>query len=318
MDVIRGMRVFARVIDEGSFAGAARALDMAPAVVTRLVAELEAHLGARLLNRTTRRLALTEIGQDYLQRVRTILAEVEEAEALAASQAAEPKGHLRVYIPPSIANWLAGRLGGFRRAYPGIVLDWVSPATAGELDEGCDVSVLMAQQATPLEGGFVARPLARTHVVVCAAPGYLARHGRPRRPEDLAQHDCLVAISPISPREWSWRDPQTGQQRAAPTRVALSSNHVETLKSAALAGLGVVALPSYMVAEALASGRLERLFPDMPMERHYTLHAAYPSRQYLPARTRVFMDFLVECFGGRTDRDPWLEVLAAAPATPAA
>lgn len=309
------MRVFARVIDEGSFAAAARALDLAPAVVTRLVAELESHLGARLLNRTTRRLALTEIGQDYLQRVRTILIEVEEAESLAASQAAEPAGHLRVYIPPSISVWLAGRLGAFRQAYPGITLDWISPASAGGLDEGCDVSVLMSLQTERLEGGFVARPLARTDVVICATPAYLAQHGHPRTPAELAQHDCLVAVSPISPREWFVRG-GNGETTALPMRVALTSNHVETLKAAALAGMGVVALPSYMLVDALRAGTLVRLLADTPVQRNYVVHAAYPSRQYLPARTRVFMDFLVTCFGGSLERDPWLDSLAQSPPAP--
>ena len=306
MDQLRSMRVFARVIDEGSFAAAARALDLAPAVVTRLVAELESHLGARLLNRTTRRLALTEIGQAYLQRVRTILTEVDEAESLAASQAAEPAGHLRVYIPPSISVWLAGRLGSFRQAYPGITLDWISPASAGGLDEGCDVSVLMSLQTEQLEGGFVARALARTDVVICATPAYLAQHGHPRTPAELAQHDCLVAVSPISPREWFVRV----EGAALPMRVALTSNHVETLKAAALAGMGVVALPSYMLVDALRAGTLVRLLADVPVQRNYVVHAAYPSRQYLPARTRVFMDFLVNCFGGSLERDPWLDSLA--------
>ena len=309
MDVLRGMRVFTRVIDEGSFAAAARALDTAPAVVTRLVAELEAHLGARLLNRTTRRLALTDIGQDYLQRARGILAEVDEAESLAAAQATEPAGHLRVYIPPSIAVWLAGRLGAFRQAHPRITLDWISPASAGGLDEGCDVSVLMSVQAEQLEGGFVARPLARTDIVVCAAPAYLARQGTPETPGDLAGHDCLVAVSPISPREWFVRDPQGGGSAPVSRRVALTSNHVETLKTAALAGMGVVALPSYMLVDALRAGTLVRLFADAPMARHYVVHAAYPSRRHLPARTRVFMDFLVACFGGSTAQDPWLASL---------
>lgn len=314
MDQLRSMRVFARVIDEGSFAAAARALDLAPAVVTRLVAELESHLGARLLNRTTRRLALTEIGQAYLQRVRTILIEVEEAESLAASQAADPAGHLRVYIPPSISVWLAGRLGAFRQAYPGITLDWISPASAGGLDEGCDVSVLMTQQTEQLEGGFVARPLARTDVVICASPAYIAQHGRPGCAAELSQHDCLVAVSPISPREWFVRNTATGENTLLPMRVALTSNHVETLKAAALAGMGVVALPSYMLVDALRAGTLVRLLADTPVQRNYVVHAAYPSRQYLPARTRVFMDFLVTCFGGSLDRDPWLDSLAAPPA----
>ena len=195
MDQLRAMRTFVRVIDEGSFAGAARALDQAPAVITRLVADLEEHLGARLLNRTTRRLALTEIGEAYLERARRILGDVEEAQALATSATNEPRGHLRVLAPPAIAvHQLAKHLPRFFQKYPLVTLELSSPGAVETVDEAFDLSIIVTKK--PLEGDFVARLLARTEVILCASPEYLAKRGRPGHPRELADH--LALVPPIS------------------------------------------------------------------------------------------------------------------------
>src|SRR6218665_1978844 len=191
MDQLRAIKVFTRVIDDGSFAAAARSLDLAPAVVTRLVAELEDHLGARLINRTTRRLALTDIGEAYLERARHILAEVDEAEALALSATTEPRGHLRVLVPPAIAvHQLAKHLPKFRKQYPQVTVELSSPGGIETLDEAFDITILHARR--PLDGDFVARRLARTEVIMCASPEYLNQRGRPQHPNDLRGHDSLL------------------------------------------------------------------------------------------------------------------------------
>ena len=172
MDQLRAMRVFARVIDEGSFAKAARALDLAPAVVTRLVAELEEHLGARLINRTTRRLALTDTGEAYLERVRQIMTEVEEAEALASVATSEPRGHLRVLSPPAFAvHQIAKHLPKFHAQYPLVTLELSAPGPVDSVDENFDVTIITVRR--PLaDGDFVARRLARSEVIACASPEY--------------------------------------------------------------------------------------------------------------------------------------------------
>ena len=316
------MRVFARVIDSGSFAGAARALDMSPAAVTRWVAELESHLQTRLVNRTTRKLLLTETGEAYLERVRQILIDVDDANGLAHAATTEPRGHLRVLVPPPFSvHQLARHLLVFRKLYPRVTIDISGGGGLAEsANEDYDVTILLVGHR-PLQGGFVARQLARTEVVICAAPAYLERQGRPTHPEQLPHHECLVPALPGVPREWTLVGRGTSAEAPAGLSVtitpaaALTAHNVETLHAAALAGLGVVGLPSFMVDEALADGSLIRILADWQAVT-YTIYAAMPSRKYLPARTRAFMDFLVRTFGGE-DRDPWVTGTPAAPAAPA-
>ncbi|HEY5325245.1 MAG TPA: LysR family transcriptional regulator [Caldimonas sp.] len=307
MDRLSSMRVFSRVIEEGSFAGAARELNLSPAVVTRLVADLEEHLGVRLLNRTTRRLSLTDTGEAYLERVRHVLTEVEEAEALASASSAEPRGQLRVLCPPAFAvHQLAKHLKVFRARYPRVSLELSVPGPVETVDENFDVTIL-TEGRRPLEGGFVARRLARSEVITCAAPEYLDQRGRPQHPRDLVHHEAMV---PSFMRELTF------QTRSKPTgapaesfsidrpRAGLSTVHTDTLYAAALAGMGITGLPSFVAEEALLENALERVLPCWHL-LSTTIYAGMPTRKHVPARTRVFIDFLVETFGGE-DRDPWL------------
>jgi len=187
MDLLRSMKVFIRVIDEGGFAKAARALDMAPPVVTRVMAELEAHLGARLLNRTTRRIALTEVGEAYLERARQIVVDVEESEALASEATKDPRGVMRVLTTPAIAvHQLAKHLPMFRSRFPQVSVEISALGAVETVDEDFDLSVMVVRQ--PPNGDFVARRLARSEVVMCAAPEYLDRRGRPLHPRELVHH----------------------------------------------------------------------------------------------------------------------------------
>ena len=321
MDRLSSMRVFSRVIDEGSFAGAARELNLSPAVVTRLVADLEEHLGVRLLNRTTRRLSLTDTGEAYLERVRHVLTEVEEAEALATASTAEPRGLLRVLCPPAFAvHQLAKHLKTFRARYPRVSLELSVPGPVETVDENFDVTIL-TEGRRPLEGGFVARRLARSEVIACAAPEYLDQRGRPEHPRDLAGHEAMV---PSFMRELTFHT--RCELEGAPVEsftldrphAGLSTVHTDTLYAAALAGMGITGLPSFVAEEALLEHALERVLPCWHL-LSTTIYAGMPSRKHVPARTRVFIDFLVEVFGGE-DRDPWL--LAAGcetqPSAPAA
>lgn len=311
MDSLRAMRVFARVIDEGSFAGAARALDLAPAVVTRLVAELEEHLGARLMNRTTRRIALTEIGEAYLERVRRILADVDEAEALAHAAVAEPRGPVRLLMPPALAvHQLAKHLPRFRARYPLVTVEIVATGPVETVDDSFDLSIMVLRK--PPDGHFIARRLARTEVITCASAAYLDRRGRPQHPRELVGHDAL--IPPISDvqrgmlfyRGGSGEDGADALEtfHAVPRCGALSTIHTDINYAAALAGLGIAGLPSFVVADALISHALERVLPEWRLFSS-TLWVGMPTRHHLPARTRAMLDFLLEVFGGE-DRDPWL------------
>ena len=302
MDRLHSMRVFSRVIDEGSFASAARVLNLSPAVVTRLVADLEDHLGARLINRTTRRLALTDTGELYLERVRQILTEVEEAEALASAATAEPRGHLRVLVPPAFAvHQVAKHLPRFRALYPRVSVEISAPGAIEGVDENFDISILHGQK--PLDGDFVARRLAVSELIICASPDYLDRRGRPQHPEDLGAHDAMM---PASMRELTFLSAHAGGDsvRLTPRRPALSTTHTDTMYAAALAGMGITGLPSFVAEDALLENALERVLPDWRLSS-LTIYAAMPTRKHVPARTRAFVDFLVQTFGGEA-HDPWL------------
>jgi len=308
MDRLHSMRVFSRVIDAGSFAGAARELNLSPAVVTRLIADLEEHLGARLINRTTRRLSLTDTGELYLERVRHVLTEVEEAEALASAATAEPRGHLRVLAPPAFAvHQIAKHLPRFRELYPRVSVELSAPGAVEAVDENFDVTILV-EGRRPLDGSFIARRLATSEVIACAAPEYLDKRGRPQHPSDLAEHDAML---PTFIREVTWYrghwgddEPEGESITLTPSRPALSTTHTDTMYAAALAGLGITGLPSFVAEEALLEHALERVLPQWHL-RSSTLYAGMPTRKHVPARTRAFVDFLVQTFGGE-DRDPWL------------
>ncbi len=308
MDRLHSMRVFSRVVDEGSFARAARELKLSPAVVTRLVADLEEHLGSRLINRTTRRLSLTDTGELYLDRVRHILTEVDEAEALATASTAEPRGHLRVLCPPAFAvHQIAKHLPKFRVLYPKVSIELSVPGPVESVDENFDVSIL-TEGRRPLDGNFVARRLARSEVVLCASPEYLDRRGRPQHPKELDAHEAML---PPFLRELVLQS-SSGGESGPPLetvtltlkRSGLSTMHTDTMYAAALAGLGITGLPSFVAEDALLENALERVLPQWHLFTT-TLYAGMPTRKHVPARTRVFVDFLVKTFGGE-ERDPWL------------
>jgi DNA-binding transcriptional LysR family regulator len=318
MDRLHAMRLFARVIDEGSFAAAARALNVSPALVTRSVADLETHLGARLVNRTTRRLALTDIGESYLERARQILADLDDAEALASASTVEVRGQVRVLCAPAFAvHQLAKHLPAFRARHPNVNIELTVPGPVETVDDNFDVTIL-TEGRQPLDGGFIARRLARSEVIACAAPEYLDRCGRPQHPRELADHEAMVpsflrdvtfhTLAPDAPGG-------IGESfTVTPRAAALTTMHSDSLYAAALAGLGITGLPSFVAEDALMEHALERVLPRWHLFMT-TIYAGIPSRKHVPARTRAFVDFLVLAFGGE-DRDPWL--VAAGCETPAA
>jgi DNA-binding transcriptional LysR family regulator len=316
MDQLRSLRVFAQVIAEGSFAGAARTLDLAPAVVTRAVSDLEDHLGVRLLNRTTRSLVLTEVGEEYLDRVKHVLADLQDADTLAHDFNSAPSGNLRILCPPAFAtHQLVPHLPVFRQRFPGIQLELVAAGPVGAADENFDISIVSIGQQ-PLQGDFVVRPLALAHFIICAAPAYLARRGNLQDPQELLQHDGLLPDVAAVRRELTLFPAGDGTAlsnrqilRLNLQAPALSTSQLEVLYAAALAGMGVTGLPTFMVADAIRDGRLQRVLPQWHGGT-LQLYAAMPTRKHMPTRTRVFVDFLVETFGGRQE-DPWLSTVRA-------
>lgn len=292
MDTLAAMRVFHAVVEAGSFAAAADKLDLSRGMATKHVAALEKQLGARLLYRTTRRLALTEAGADYARRVATILAQVDEAAAAVSSQSQEPAGTIRLTASVDFGQRrLGGLLAEFRRRYPQVDIDLtLSNKHADLIEEGYDLALWTTLQ--PGDENLVARPLSRSfqHALL-AAPSYLAEHGTPREPVDLARHNCLHFSRRLTPNVWSF-----GPEHA-PARVTVSgslrSNNSTVLIEAARAGLGIVLQPFVLVQDDLASGRLVELLPDWE-KPSFTLHAFYPAGRFLPQKVRVLIDFLVE------------------------
>jgi DNA-binding transcriptional LysR family regulator len=304
MDQLRALQVFVRVADCGSFAAAARAMDLAPAVVTRTVADLERHLGARLFHRSTRRVALTLIGERYLERTRAILRDIDDATALAREAQAEPSGALRVLAPPYFAaHQLVRRLPRFFAQHPQI---WVDIDTAWPVeapDEKHDLTIIVGRGR--LDGDFVARRLASAEIVTCAAPSYLALHGRPTHPRHLASHRVIVppVLQPL--RSITFRRSADGEEvSVTPLPAALGTMQLELNYAAALSGVGIVGLASYAAAAALCENRLERVLPGWSLGE-LSIWACMPSRKHVPASTRAFIDFLLAEFGG-DDAEPWL------------
>jgi DNA-binding transcriptional LysR family regulator len=292
IDIVASMRVFTAVVDAGSFADAADKLELSRGMATRYVAQLEAHLGLRLLNRTTRKLSLTEAGNDYYRRATHILAMVEEAERSAAQDASVPRGTLRIATTPIFGYRHLDRLiADYLRSNRGVQVDLaLNDRVVDLVEEGFDLAIRLAPQVAP---GLIARRLTRAPIVACAAPRYLKRHGTPQSPEDLAGHNCLT--QPYSTAHGTWRLWRKGVERTVRVSGNFRSNNGHVLVTAAIEGLGVVLEPAFVVFEALEKKRLVRVLPEWEGDEFW-LFAVYPNRQFLPSKVRSFIDFLAERF----------------------
>ncbi|WP_411886463.1 LysR family transcriptional regulator [Polaromonas sp. YR568] len=294
MDRLQSMRVFQQVVDDGSFAAAARKFDMSSAVVTRLVGDLEDHLGVRLLQRTTRRLALTDAGETYLARVRHILNDIDEAHAAAQAHAQEMSGTIRIMTPPVFAvHVLAPLVAEFGRRYPKVVLDIHVDSPLVPPVEDYDLTLLGA--ADTFDANIIARPIASSDGVLCASPDYLRRNGTPAQPEDLPQHHCL-RVKQAANRHRIWRLTNPGEgKRVVEVQIEPSMlvNHSDTLIRACVDGAGIMSQSIDLVANHLNSGALQRILSPWITGTN-TLYAALPSRKFIPVRTSVFLEFMTE------------------------
>lgn len=294
MDRLTSMRVFLRVVDEGGFAAAARVLDMSPAVVTRLVADLEEHLGTRLLHRTTRRQSLTDAGEAYLDRVRHILQDLDDAHSLVSSHTRALSGTLRVLAPPVLATHvLAPMVSGFHERYPQIQLDIEVASHREPPIEAFDITLMGTESG--YDGDIIARKISATEAFMVASPAYLARRGTPATPQDLLQHDCLRVKPDMGTRSRLLRlfRGDSDDEVLLDVRPVLWANHTDTLIRAALDGAGITGTTVELAAPHLANGSLVRVLSPWITGR-FTLYAALPSRKFLPRRTHVFLDYLTE------------------------
>lgn len=294
MDRLQSMRVFQQVVEEGGFAAAARKLDLAPAVVTRLVSDLERHLGVRLLQRTTRKLSLTQAGEAYLERLQAILCDIDEAAAMVQAHASEMSGTVRVLAPPVAAtHMLAPAIVAFQKLHPGVHVEVHVDDSHDPPVNDYDLAVLSS--AAVLDASVIARPIIVSQTVFCASPAYLRQHGEPRQPEDLLRHRCLrlrlsgARLGPLRLIDPTRRDVQL--ELDVPT--VLTVNHTDTLVRATLEGGGISSQPIDLLAPLIRDGRIKRVLAPWITSR-VALVAALPSRQYMPARTRAFVDCLVE------------------------
>ena len=294
MDRITSMTAFAAVVTSGSFAAAAQRLSMSPAMVTNHLQSLEERLGVRLLNRTTRKLSLTEAGRAYFDQCGLILAQIEAADSSVAELNSTPRGTLRLNAANVLSYSMAPLVGDFCAAYPDITVKLTTTDRMVDLvEDGIDVAIRFNQ---PPDSSVIVRRLGHFRVVLYAAPAYLEQHGAPRHPSELAQHNCIAYMHPgfdELTREW------TLKSSAGDVTVSISgnlhTNSVETLMAAAFDGRGVVMALSYVADAAARSGRLVRVLPDYHLGE-FPIIALYPHRQHVPAKVRSFIDFAAKHF----------------------
>lgn len=292
MNKLLQMQVFAEVIHCGSFVSAADALGMSKAAVSRHIGELEARLGVRLLQRTTRRLSLTEEGQVFHTRCKEILASVGEAEDEISTQTGTASGLLRISAPVTFGvRHLAPLWGDFRERHPKVTLDiTLADRVVDLIEEGYDLAIRIGRLA---DSTLVSRKLAATRMVLCASPRYLETRGTPRHPHELAAH-AILAYSYWSTRdEWQFEGPDGPV--SVRTQPCLTTNSGDTCRAAALVHQGVILQPSFVVDEDLAAGTLVELMPEYRAVE-LGIYAVYPTRKHVPAKVRVLIDFLGERF----------------------
>lgn len=285
--------MFVRVVERGSFTLAADDLALSRAVVSKYVSRLEERLGARLMHRTTRRLSLTEAGAALFEASRGAIERIEEAEAAVAQHQATPKGRLRVSAPMSFGILhLGAALAGFLRAYPDVTIDLkLDDRFVNLVEEGVDVAVRIGALT---DSSLVARRIAKTQSVACASPAYLAEHGEPETPEDLAGHGCLLYSYLSTANVWRFQGPD-GREIPVAVNGALRANNGILLADAAAAGRGIVMGPGFYVASRIRSGELRRILESFRLPE-LGIHAVYPQREYVPPKVRAFVDFLAERF----------------------
>jgi len=295
--MLNGMGVLSAIVDSGSFAAASEALDMSQSGVSRSVARLEARLGIRLFDRTTRSVKLTDEGRRFYEQIVPLLSGLEEAASTASQGATAVRGRLRVNIDPFFSRLFLGpRLGAFVEKYPELQLDLITRDQLGDMvADGFDLAVRFGE---PRESTLIARKLLDTRVITVASPGYIKKHGRPLAPADLERepHTCIHFRDPETGRPFQWEFHRGKKKVLIAARGRLSANDVGTMHGVCLAGHGVAQVLALGTEQLLASGRLVDLFPDWPDET-FPLYAAYPSRHHLPAKVRAFFDFIVSLTG---------------------
>lgn len=297
MDKLDAMRIFVRVAESGSFSAVAQQLNVARSAVTRQIAGLEALLGVKLLARTTRRLSLTSAGAAYLEKCRVILNLVEAAETGLADERASARGPIRMSVPLSFGiRHLSPLLLEFATQHPEVALDTeYSDLRSNLFEAGLDLTIRVTRR---LEAGDVARRIGTSRMMAVASPDYLARHGKPRHPAELANHECLCYTGAATQK---WDFLVDGQVQGFPVRGRLQANNGDVLLFAAASGFGITYSPGFVCADALAAGQVQTILTDFPIPE-LGIYAVLPGNRLVPHRVRVLVDFLAGRF---ETHPPW-------------
>ncbi|WP_018151433.1 LysR family transcriptional regulator [Leeia oryzae] len=296
MDKFLEMQTFASVVDTGSFVRAADALNMSKAAVSRYVADLEQRLGVRLLHRTTRKLSLTEEGRAFHARCKVLLDELEEAESEITASSAQASGLVKINVPVSFGILhLAPLWSDFMVQNPKVTLDvTLSDRVVDLVKEGYDLAVRIGSLHSST---LISRKLASTRMILCASPGYLAKHGAPSHPADLASHTVLAYSLLTMGEHWVLEGPEG--KTSVQVHPTLRTNSGDTCRAVALRDQGVILQPSFLVQDDLRSGALIELLPQY-RSAEFGIYAVYPSRQYVSAKVRLLIDFLAKALGNAT------------------
>jgi DNA-binding transcriptional LysR family regulator len=301
MDRLTEMEAFATVVDQGGFTDAAKKMGISKSAVSKHVSSLEARLGARLLNRTTRRVSPTEIGLAYYDRARRVLNDAGEADSLVTSMQSAPSGLLRISVATDFGvNHLSPILGDFLQEFPDITVNMVLNNRYVELiSEGFDMAIRIGE----LEDSTLrARKLTETTKRMVGSPAYFQKYGRPQKIDDLNEHKLLHYSNQANNAVWKLTAP-SGEKRQVRTAGWLTVNDGQSLLNAAISGLGIAYLPSFLYADALASGLVEEAIPDLPVETQ-GIYAVYPPGRFTQPKVRAFIDFLVQAFADKGP-DAW-------------
>jgi DNA-binding transcriptional LysR family regulator len=296
MDRLAAMEMFVKVVSERSFSGAARTLGVSKSVVSKAVAELEDRLGAQLLNRTTRQMSLTEVGQAYHDRCMSILESVDEVEQLVSAQARAPKGLLRLTAPVTFSiTYLGGPVSQFLAANPELSVEMqLNDRVVDIVEEGFDLALRISRRLR--DSNLIAVKLCTSRTIISASPAYLERHGTPSHPRELFNHSCLRYSNLGPAQEWTFLDPATG----APIQVAVTgriiTNNGEILRSSAVNGEGIISGPSFIVADDIRSGRLVPILKEFSGPP-FGIYAVYPPNRHVSAKVRRLVDHLRKAWG---------------------
>ena len=293
MDRLNSMSIFVEVVNSDGFTAAAEKMGLSRAQISKSVMQLEEHLGTRLLNRTTRRISLTDTGRVYYERCKTILADIEEIEAIASEQNAEPRGTLTISAPTSFGLLqLNEAIPQYIKRYPKVQISLsLADRFIDVVSEGFDLVIRIAELE---DSSLVARKIAPCKRVFCASPDYLKQNGVPKVPQDLAIHHCLIYSNELKPDTWVLHGPNGIESIKVNGPVCADNGDI--LKDAALAGLGVTLLPTFIVGSDIGKGKLQQVLADYcPPE--ISIYAVFPSRRYVSAKGRMFIEFLSDYFG---------------------